>query len=146
LEALASFPQANPAHQSSRQFAHLYTPLFTRKLLVTAVSLTGRMSGPGFTQLSCVAEELLLRLWMETTEATLDLYGLLTPGTAEALGSLRENVYEDLDHEWLYDPAMDGIDQDPAAAHLGIAPMGIKDWFTPFNEHRTVHPYAADGE
>lgn len=90
-----------------------------------------------------MAEELLLRLWLETTEATLDLYGLLTPGTTEALNSLRENVYEDLDHEWLYDPAMDGIDQDPVSAHLGIAPMSVKDWFTPFNQHRTVHPYAA---
>jgi hypothetical protein len=128
-----------------KQFAHLYTPLFTRQLLVTAVSLTERMSGPGFAQLSCVAEELLLRLWLETTEVTLDLYVLLTPGTAEALGALRENVYEDLDHEWLYDPAMDGIDQDPAA-HLGIAPMSVKDWFTPFNGSRTVHPYAAGGE
>ncbi|WP_042425491.1 hypothetical protein [Streptacidiphilus anmyonensis] len=128
------------------QFMHLYTPLFARKLLVTAASLTGRMSGPGFGQLSCVAEELLLRLWLETTEATLDLYGLLTPGTAEALGSLRENVYEDLDHEWLYGPAMDGIDQDPTAAHLGIAPMAVKDWFTPFNQSRSVHPYATDGE
>jgi hypothetical protein len=25
----------------------------------------------------------------------------------------------------------------------GIAPMGVKDWFRPFNEGRYVHPYAA---
>ncbi|WP_370106748.1 hypothetical protein [Streptacidiphilus sp. BW17] len=101
------------------------------------------MSGPGFVQLSCVAEELLLRFWLEATEATLDLYDLLTPGTAQALGSLRENVYADLDHEWLYDPALYGIDQDPAAAHLGIAPMGVDDWFASFGGDRPVHPYTA---
>jgi hypothetical protein len=40
-------------------------------------------------------------------------------------------VYEDMDHEWLYEPDADGIDEDPAFAHMGIALMGIKDWFTP---------------
>jgi hypothetical protein len=49
-----------------------------------------------------------------------------------------------MDHEWLYEPDADGIDEDPASAHMGIAPMGIKDWFTPFNEGRYVHPYAAN--
>jgi hypothetical protein len=47
-----------------------------------------------------------------------------------------------MDHELLYQPAADGIDKDPAFAHLGIAPMGVKDWFTPFNDGRYVHPYA----
>ncbi|MFI6448836.1 hypothetical protein [Kitasatospora sp. NPDC050543] len=125
------------------QFAHLQTPLFARKLLVTAVDLTGRLCRPGFSQLSSVAEELLLRLLLETTEATLDIHDLLNDGVQEALGSFRENVYEYLDHEWLYDPAMDGIDQAPAAALLGVAPMSVDDWFAPFNASRPVHPYAA---
>jgi hypothetical protein len=29
---------------------------------------------------------------------------------------------------------------------MGIAPMSIKSWFTPFNEGRYVHPYALDGQ
>ncbi|MEV7189744.1 hypothetical protein [Kitasatospora sp. NPDC093102] len=125
------------------QFAHFYTPLFARKLLVTAVELTGRLSRPGFTQPGCVAEELLLRLLLAEAEATLDLYGLLDDGVEDALVSFRENVFEDLDHELLYEPAMDGIDQDPAAAVLGIAPMSVEDWFTPFDFGSVVHPYAA---
>ncbi|MBP0453489.1 hypothetical protein J5Y04_28675 [Kitasatospora sp. RG8] len=125
------------------QFAHLYTPLFARKLLVTAVDLTGRLCRGGFSQLSSVAEELLLRLLLETTEATLDIHGLLAGGVQETLGSFRENVYEDPDHEWLYEPALDGIGQDPAAALLGAAPMSADDWFAPFNGSRPVHPSAA---
>ncbi|WP_405944201.1 hypothetical protein [Streptomyces sp. NBC_00932] len=57
---------------------------------------------------------------------------------------------EDADQEWLYDDAMDGIDEIPSrgsrhrAADLGIAPMPVGPWFTPFNDRRYVHPYAAD--
>jgi hypothetical protein len=54
-----------------------------------------------------------------------------------------DQVYEDRDHEWLYQPAMDGIDEEPSIAHLGIAPMGVKDWFTPFDDRGYVHPFAA---
>jgi hypothetical protein len=126
------------------QFAHLYTPLFARKLLVTAVTLTDRLCRPGFAQLSCVAEELLLQLLLETTEATLDLHGLLQGGVREALDAFRDNVCEDLDHEWLYDPSADGIAEDPAVAGPGIAPMGVGNWFTPFGGERPVHPYTLD--
>ncbi|MFJ3697666.1 hypothetical protein ACIPW9_26755 [Streptomyces sp. NPDC090052] len=51
---------------------------------------------------------------------------------------------EDADQEWLYDDAMDGIDENPVAEGLGIAPMPVGPWFMPFNDRRYVHPYAAD--
>ena len=124
------------------QFSLQYDERFARHLVVTAVTLTGRMTQPGFENLNCVAEELLLRLLLQTAEVTLELYGLMDQDVATAWEYFVEGVYEDMDHEWLYDPSMDGIDQDPAAAHLGIAPMGLKNWFTPFNEGRYVHPFA----
>jgi hypothetical protein len=49
-----------------------------------------------------------------------------------------------MDHEWLYDDSMDGIDESTVGAALGVAPMAFKAWFTPFNEGRYVHPSAAD--
>lgn len=55
---------------SPPQFAHRYTPLFARRLLVVAVMLTERLCRPDFGQLRCVAEELLLRLLLETTTRT----------------------------------------------------------------------------
>ncbi|WP_268926996.1 hypothetical protein [Streptacidiphilus fuscans] len=39
---------------------------------------------------------------------------------------------------------MDGIDQDPATAQLGITPMVVSDWFTPFGEDRPMHAYVAE--
>ncbi|AQW54247.1 hypothetical protein ACIQPP_46025 [Streptomyces violaceusniger] len=103
-----------------------------------------RLCRPDFEQLNCVAEELPLRLPLETTEATLDRRDLFGHGVRAALDAFRENVCEDVDHELLCDPAMDGIDQDPAVTHLGIAPTGIEGWFTPFSRDCPVHPYAAN--
>ncbi|MET8324762.1 hypothetical protein [Streptomyces sp. NPDC005181] len=128
------------------RYALQYDASFSRRFLVTAIALTTRFTNGSFQQLSCVAEELALRLLLGQAKSTLDLYGLLDSGTASALDSFADQVYEDMDHEWLYDDAADGIDEDPALASMGIAPMSIKSWFTPFNEGRYVHPYALDVE
>jgi len=120
-----------------------YDVLFVRRLVTTAVTMTGRLTRPYFGQLACVAEELLMRFLITEAEVTADSYGLLDDEVRTALEVFTNEVFEDMDHEWLYEPAADGIDEDPTLAHMGIAPMGIKDWFTPFNEGRYVHPYAA---
>jgi hypothetical protein len=127
-------------------YALQYNASFARRFLVTAIALTTRFTNGSFQQLSCVAEELLLRFLLGRAKSTLDMYGLLDSGTSSALDCFADQVYEDMDHEWLYDDAADGIDEDPALASMGIAPMSIKSWFTPFNEGRYVHPYALDGQ
>lgn len=126
------------------RYALQYNAAFARRFLVTAIALTTRFTNGSFQQLSCVAEELSLRFLLGQAKSTLDMYGLLDSGTSSALDCFADQVYEDMDHEWLYDDATDGIDEDPALAHMGIAPMSIKSWFTPFNEGRYVHPYALD--
>ncbi|MBF9066870.1 hypothetical protein [Streptacidiphilus fuscans] len=129
------------------QFAHLYTPRFARKLLVTAVNLTDRICRPGFVRPNCVAEELLLRLLLEATEATLDLHGLLDPGVRKALLAFQASVYETLDHEWLYaQPEADPLGDGSAAGSPEFAPSSIDAWFTPFDSDRPVHPYTTDAE
>jgi hypothetical protein len=57
-------------------------------------------------------------------------------------GHLEDLLFEDLDHELLYDPTNDGIEEDPAAQPPGMAPMRFADWFRPFNDERTLPPYA----
>ncbi|MGW7088639.1 hypothetical protein ACWGH2_34750 [Streptomyces sp. NPDC054871] len=110
-----------------------YDARFARRFLVTAVALTTRLTEGSFKDLSCVAEELTLRLLLREAEVTLETFGLLDEGASAALECFTDRVYEDMDHELLYDDSLDGI-----------APMGISSWFTPFNEGRYVHPYAAD--
>ncbi|MGW7069911.1 hypothetical protein ACWGII_12285 [Streptomyces sp. NPDC054855] len=126
------------------RYALQYDARFARRFLVTAISLTTRLTEGSFRQLSCVAEELALRLLLREAEVTLDTFGLLDEGVSSALEYFAELVYEDMDHEWLYDDATDGIDESEAGEALGITPMGITTWFTPFNKDRYVHPYTAD--
>ncbi|MGW6021443.1 hypothetical protein [Streptomyces sp. NPDC055099] len=126
------------------RYALQYDARFARRFLVTAIALTTRLTEGGFRQLSCVAEELALRLLLREAEVTLDTFGLLDEGVASALECFAELVYEDMDHEWLYDDAMDGIDESEAGEALRITPLAITNWFTPFNKDRYVHPYAAD--
>ncbi|MET8330641.1 hypothetical protein [Streptomyces sp. NPDC005181] len=126
------------------RYALQYDELFARRFLVTAIALTTRFTDGSFQQLGCLAEELVLKLLLEQAQVTLDLYGLLDDGVSAALDSFADGVYEDMDFEWLYDDSVDGIDEDPAVEPLGITPMGIGSWFTPFNDGRYVHPYAAD--
>ncbi|MFD7169299.1 hypothetical protein [Streptomyces violascens] len=117
---------------------------FARRFLVTAIAMTTRFTNGSFVQLSCLAEELALRLLLREAEVSLDVVGLLDSGVSDALESFAANVYEDMDHEWLYDDSTDGIDESPVGEALGIASMSIGSWFTPFNEGRYVHPYAED--
>ncbi|MFF2640867.1 hypothetical protein ACFVUB_13575 [Streptomyces niveus] len=126
------------------RYALQYDARFARRFLVTVIAMTTRFTDGSFQQLSCVAEELALKLLLTETNVTLETFGLLDDGVSAALDSLADNVYEDMDHEWLYDDSMDGIDESAVGAALGVAPMAFKAWFTPFNEGRYVHPSAAD--
>ncbi|MER5558798.1 hypothetical protein ABT071_09315 [Streptomyces sp. NPDC002506] len=126
------------------RYALQYDVLFARRFLVTVIAMTTRFTNGSFHQLGCVAEELALKMLLDAASASLDLFGLLDDGVKAALDAFAESVYEDADYMWLYDESMDGIDESPVGEALGIAPMSISSWFTPFNESRYVHPYAAD--
>ncbi len=128
-----------------RRYALRYDEQFARRFLATVIAMTTRFTQGTFTQLSCVAEELALRLLLSEAKVCLETFGLLDDGVSEALDCFADLVYEDTDHEWLYDDSKDGIEDSPVGEMLGMAPMGLADWFRPFNDDRYVHPYAADG-
>ncbi len=121
-----------------------YDTRFARRFLVTVIAMTTRFTAGNFGQLSCIAEELALRLLLRQANANLELFGLLDEGVSAALATFADSVYEDMDHEWLYDDSMDGIDESVVGSTLGVVPMSFDAWFTPFNEGRYVHPSAAD--
>lgn len=130
--------------------AHEYTVLFTRRLVVTAITLTARLTQAAPFRPSCTAEELLLRALLTQAEVTADLYGLLDEEVSTALELFAEAVYapalapEDEAREAPEAPeASDGrAEQAPAPAS---APADSVDtWFTPFTPSDRVHPYAAN--
>ncbi|MBV2353250.1 hypothetical protein KUM39_02545 [Streptomyces sp. J2-1] len=105
-----------------QQYADEYTVLFARRLTVTAVTLTARLTHPDPVHPACAAEQYLLKFLLTQAEVTADLYDLLTDEVAAALQHLTLTLTDSLTP----DP-----DSDPTT------------WFTPHHPESEVHPYAA---
>lgn len=121
------------------RFAANYTALFAQEFLVALVDVTSRLTR-GWEPLACVAQELGLRVLLDRVEIVAEAADVALDD--DWRGHLEELLFEDLDHEFLYDPAYDGIEDDPASQPPGMAPMRFEDWFRPFNNERTLPPYA----
>lgn len=54
---------------------------------------------------------------------------------------LVDHIFEDMDVEFLFQPAFDGIEDDEdLVRHLGIANLRLGDWFKPFRPTGIVGP------
>ena len=121
------------------RFAHHYTPAFARQFLVAFLDLTTRLTADQWTPPSCVAQELGVRLLLDQAHVIAALTALPLPPHWQ--DTLLDLLLEDLDHEYLYDPALDGFEDDPHFGPPGMTPMRIQDWFTPFPAHQPLPPY-----
>ncbi|MEP6562842.1 MAG: hypothetical protein ABJD68_17415 [Nakamurella sp.] len=122
------------------RFAHRYNLGFARKFLVATVDLTARLTH-GWEPASCVAQELGLRLVLDRMADNIDMWGMIVDRRGRT--HLEEALFEDLDHELLYDPSMDGFENEPDTVQ-GMTPMDFDSWFVPFNSKRHLPPYASD--
>lgn len=57
----------------------------------------------------------------------------------------REVAFQDLDHEWLFQPEMDGIDKSELGETLGIQSLSRRDAFKPF-ANRAIHLYLSQDD
>jgi hypothetical protein len=125
------------------RYANRYDVLFVQELIVAMIDVTRRFT-EGWEPLACVGQELSLRLVLDQAEVQLELTEAdATVGVPDNWRALvEETLFEDLDHEMLYDPSLDGIEDDPEIlGALAAAPMGFADWFRPFNPERHLPPY-----
>jgi hypothetical protein len=95
--------------QLPARFTASYTPLFAQRFLVAVVDVTGRLTR-GWEPLACVAQELGLRVLLNQVEVVAETADVaLDDGWR---GYLEDMLFEDIDHELLYNPAYDGIEDD----------------------------------
>ena len=125
------------------RYANRYDVLFVQELIVAMVDVTRRFT-EGWEPLACVGQELALRLILDQAEVQLELTeadsSVGVPDNWRPL--VEETLFEDLDHEMLYDPGLDGIEDDQEVLEsIAAAPMGFADWFRPFNPERHLPPY-----
>jgi hypothetical protein len=123
------------------RYAHRYDVLFVKRFIVATVTVTQRLTA-GWDPLACVAEELALRIVLDEAEARLDEAGLDIPNWR---ATIEDYLFEDADHEMLFNPSLDGIENDEDfLARTRTAPMAFPEWFTPFNDERPIPPYLLD--
>lgn len=121
------------------QLAPHYTPAFARQFLVAFLDLTTLLTADQWAPPSCVAQELGVRLLLDQADVIADLTGLPLPPHWQ--DTLLDLLVEDLDHEYLYDPALDGFQDDPHFGPPGMTSMRTQDWFHPFPGHQPLPPY-----
>ena len=117
-------------------FRHRYDEAFLRAFLVCLVTVGLKLHLPGFHTPGCTAEELAAHV---TRRRAADL--LAEGGEVAEFDAWDDAVFEDRDHELLYDPALDGLADTAVARVLGAANLDYDDWFVPFHPPRLTHPY-----
>jgi hypothetical protein len=122
-----------------RRYAHRYDALFAQELIVATVDVTRRFT-MGWEPLACVAQKLSLRLILDQAAVQLALAQVeITTGWRTQID---DALFEDLDHEMLYDASLDGIEDDAGAlTDLNVTPLAFSEWFTPIEPGRTLPPY-----
>jgi hypothetical protein len=132
LRAFDELPQAFITH---------YDALFLKKFITVAVDL-GRQLVAGQWALTCVAQVLALRMVLDRVETVQEIYGLTLDDDWQSWAEAR--LFEDLDHQMLYDPRKDGVETIPGfAKETGAANLPIDQWFDPFRRDTVMNPYAA---
>lgn len=119
--ALAGLPPLLAGH---------YTPAFTARFHEVFLDLGDRLTHP-WVATTCVAQDLGTRLLANGVEVVADLTGLDLPDEWRDL--LDDLLLADTDIDYLYDPATDGIGDDPAWRQaVGMVSLRVEDWFTPY--------------
>lgn len=128
------------------QFSHHYTRLFAKRFFVTCVSVVGALdewNGAGAI-VSCTADALALAALIETAKARIEINADAEgqQATEEDLDftSFQSALFPDMDYQFLFEPQLDGIEDDEIADYHGMM-LRFKDWFEPYAGPGRVHPY-----
>ena len=128
------------ARSLPRKYLHQYTGAFLRRFFVSFLTVRYKLAQPLPPEplLSCTAEELALHILIMEAEALLDIEVVESD-----FGVFQDSAFQDLDHEYLYDLGIDGIEDSELGKELGIGHFRFDEWFRPFNNAAdAIHPYA----
>lgn len=113
------------------QFKHHYDVNFVKQILDTAMAVYYKLTDKEFQwTLNSVAEELVLNGAVNKAIGNAEIEGIELDEC-----DFYDNLFFDLDFEMLFNPELDGIEDDVAlTTNLGISNLSFKDWFKPYRE------------
>lgn len=136
--------QSHLAALLPERYAARYSPMILKQFALCLFTVAWKLAQPTWIRPACVAEELALRAIVAEARALLELDGQ----QPFDFGEFEDEAFDDLDAEYLFAPALDGIDGTAVGEHLGITPLGFADWFRAFGggepPYSAVHPYGED--
>jgi hypothetical protein len=124
------------------RYLYKYTPLFFKQFAVCIITVTWKLAQPEPMPLASLAEE--LAAWIIVYEAKRILQDQLEEASNEDnLDAFIDAFFEDIDVEFLFNGAFDGIDEIETGKTMGIASLAFDNWFKPFSDEpdQIVHPY-----
>ena len=127
------------------RYLYRYTPLFLKQFVVCIITVTWKLAQPEHMPLSSLAEELAAWALVRKAQTLIEM-GEEEGGQTidDPFEKFIDTYFEDLDFEYLFDDAYDGIEKEVELVQvLGMASLSLQDWFKPFSDEpsRTAHPY-----
>jgi len=121
-----------------------YTQGFLHRFFVCMVTVAWKLAQPTYIPLACVAEELAAHAIIQQAQVSLDMHG-----HDPDMGVVYDLFFEDLDFEYLFDDAYDGIDETELARTMGMTSLTFDEWFVPFRGNEdphfgAVHPFVQE--
>jgi hypothetical protein len=113
-------------------FAAQYRPDFVRRFILATAAMVQRLTSSSWSGLVSTAEELAFRLLLDEAVPVLEMCDAYDDATRAALATYKAYVFDDYDHEWLFEADLDD--------ELG----SVMAWFQPFRPDLHVHPYTLD--
>lgn len=108
------------------RYQHRYDEGFVQRFLLAVESVIAKLAGQDQSPLESTAQELALHGLLATAEELAELNNVEVD-----FDLFRGLQFEDLDHELLFDPALDGVEED-TANQLRFANLRFEDWFESF--------------
>ncbi len=118
-----------------------YSPRLLKRFFVCVVTVAGKLADFEALQLTCLAEVLAMNAILEQAKVLAEM-----AENAVAFEDIEEEVFEDVDFKFLFDPRRDGIEETVTGHLWGMESLALKDWFTPYGggDRGPVHPYVED--
>ena len=107
-------------------YRHRYDDAFVRRFLAVLGAVIDKLGQPDSGPLNSTAEDLVLHGLLATAEELADAKDVEVD-----FDLFRNSCLEDLDHEFLFSPAFDGVD-DVTDPDLDLVNLRFEDWFKPF--------------